>query len=58
MKILISISQVIVLMIMINDNEKTLNNSENDHSENVYLCHKNSNFDVFAQLYNIYSKSF
>ncbi len=42
------------LMMMLNDNEKTLNDNEKRH---VYSRHKNQYFDVFAQLYDIYTKS-
>ncbi len=44
-------------MLMLNDNEKALNDSEKGDSEVVYPRHKNQYFDVLAQFYDIYTKS-
>jgi hypothetical protein len=40
-------------MMMLNDSEKALNDSEKRH---VYPRHKNQYFDVLAQFYDIYTK--
>ncbi len=40
-------------MMMLNDSEKTLNDSEKGH---VYPRHKGQYFDVLAQPYDIYTK--
>jgi hypothetical protein len=40
-------------MMMLNDNEKALNDSEKGH---VYSRHKDQYFDVLAQSYDIYTK--
>jgi hypothetical protein len=43
-------------MMMLNDNEKTLNDNKTIIQRHVYSRHTNQYFDVLAQLYDIYTK--